>query len=249
MKQTHSIVIGGTGGLGKVVVKTLEQDEHLVSVLTRNPPSNERHSLLHYIQADLFDIDNCLHEINKAIVTRGKIQHLIFLQRFRGTTESWENDLEIGLNVTRQIIDHLSQAFDTTSGSNSSIIIVSSVAGKLANHSQPLSYSIVKAGLNHMVKYYAAQLGPKGIRVNAVSPIGFVKEESKKFYYHDKKELSELYEKIVPLGRMCTTEDIANVISFLCSKKAAYISAQNIIVDGGLSALAHESLAMELKGI
>ena len=58
-----------------------------------------------------------------------------------------------------------------------------------------------------------------------------------------------LYEEIVPLGRMPTSEDSANVISFLCSPAAAFVSGQNIYVDGGLSLVWPETLARKLKSI
>ena len=71
----------------------------------------------------------------------------------------------------------------------------------------------------------------------------------KKYYYEDSPKLNALYQKIIPLGRMCTTEDVANVISFLCSEKAAFVNGQNIDVDGGLSAVSHETLARAISGV
>ena len=200
-----------------------------------------------YVKTDLMNENSFLKELAEIVRLRGKIHHLIFLQRFRGNEDSWRGELEVSLNATRKIIDFLKNEFDTDSNVIKSIIMVSSVAGNFANNSQPLSYSIAKAGLNHMVKYYAAELGASDIRVNGVSPIGFIKEESRRYYLEENKKLNALYQKIIPLRRMCMAEDITNVISFLCSSKASFISGQNIIVDGGLSVVSHETLAMNLN--
>ena len=59
----------------------------------------------------------------------------------------------------------------------------------------------------------------------------------------------DLYKSIVPLGRIGTAEDSANLIQFLCSSAAQFISGQNIYVDGGLSLVWPETLARQLKSI
>ena len=76
----------------------------------------------------------------------------------------------------------------------------------------------------------------------------FLKEDSKEFYLKN-KELMQLYAEIIPHGRMATSEDSANVITFLCSPGAAFVNGQNIYVDGGLSLVWPETLARKLKSI
>lgn len=244
MSMNHSVIVGGTRGLGKMVTKVLSADGHKLSILGRTTmdDSDEKN---YYEKIDLIHEDNFIPAIKNIIATRGKINNVIFLQRFKGDGDKWQGELEISVNSTRKMIEACKDDFS----SPASIVIVTSVMGRFANNSQPISYSIAKAALDHMVRYYAAELGPKGVRVNAVSPITFIKDESKKFYLEEKPEINALYESIVPLKRMCTTEDVANVIQFLASPRASYISGQNISVDGGLSVVSHETLARNLKGI
>jgi len=241
----HALIIGGTKGLGKVVVNQLFEEGYKITVLARTKPDEICHpENLFYVEADLHNPDLFLNCLSSVITKRGKLNYLIFLQRFRGKDDNWNGDLDITLHATRKIIDHLKQEFHQ----EASIVMVSSMAGKFATTSQPLSYSVAKAGLNQMVQHYAAELGSLGIRVNAVSPCTFVKEESRN-YYTENKKLHNLYQQIIPLKRMCKAEDVANVITFLCSPKSGFISGQNIIVDGGLSVINHESLARAIESV
>ena len=123
--------------------------------------------------------------------------------------------------------------------------MVSSVFGDYVGEGQPMSYHICKSAMNHMMRYMAVNLGPKGIRVNAVTPFTFLKEESKDYYLNN-KPLHAMYCDIIPLKRMPTSMDSARTIAFLCSEQASFINGQNIYVDGGLSLIWPETLARNL---
>jgi NAD(P)-dependent dehydrogenase (short-subunit alcohol dehydrogenase family) len=171
---------------------------------------------------------------------------MIFCQRYRGNSDSWAGELEVSLSASKRIIEAMQDNF-TVSGDRG-IVFVSSVLGDKIGEGQDLSYHIGKAGINHMSRYYAVILGRKGVRVNSVTPNTFLKEESKDFYLNN-KDLMDLYENIVPLGRMGTAEDSANLIQFLCSPAAQFINGQNIYVDGGLSLIWPETMARQLKSV
>jgi NAD(P)-dependent dehydrogenase (short-subunit alcohol dehydrogenase family) len=105
---------------------------------------------------------------------------------------------------------------------------------------------MAKAALIQMVRYYAVALGHRGIRVNAISPGTTVKDESKAFYA-EHPELEQLYRDIIPLGRMGTADDVADVMVFLVSGASSFLTGQNIVLDGGVSLQAHESLVRRLS--
>ncbi|MFQ6059364.1 MAG: enoyl-[acyl-carrier-protein] reductase FabL, partial [Anaerolineae bacterium] len=92
-------------------------------------------------------------------------------------------------------------------------------------------YSIVgvsKAAIEAITRYLAVELAPKGIIVNAVSP-GVVDTEALKFFPNREAMLAAARER-TPTGRMVTTEDVANVVAFLCSEEASMICGQTIVV-------------------
>lgn len=245
MSKKHTLIIGGTRGSGCSLVKLLSENNHLVSVIGRRPPSEAKQKLsnIHFWTLDLLDEEDLREVCAQILEQNGKLDNLVFFQRYRGKGDDWKGEIEISLTATKKVIEHFIGQFNDTN--ENSIVVISSIASYLIADEQPLSYHVAKAGISQMVRYYAATLGPKGIRVNAVSPATILKDENKDFYLRNKK-LINLYKKITPVGRMGTSKDIANVVAFLCSRNASFITGQDIVVDGGLSLQWHETLARKL---
>jgi len=109
------------------------------------------------------------------------------------------------------------------------LIFVGSVVGSVGSAGQ-VNYSSSKAGLVGMARSFARELGSRGITANVVSP-GFVETDMTATL--DEKRRSEIAGS-VPLGRFCTAEEIADVVTFIASPQASYISGALIPVDGGL---------------
>lgn len=111
-----------------------------------------------------------------------------------------------------------------------SIVLVSSVAAKVGPVGQA-SYSASKAAQIALAKSIARESGRYGIRVNVVSP-GFV--DTDMMWRLGAERVAELIGN-VPLGRLATPDEVANVIRFLLSDEASYITGANIVIDGGLT--------------
>lgn len=245
MNNKHTLIVGGTRGIGSFIARSFSEESHKLSVLGRHEPKQKIKNADYWI-LDLLDWKALSKALDEIIKKNGKLSSLIFLQRFRGKEDGWAGEIGVSITATKKIIEQLSDKFD--SANESSIVIVSSLASNFIIKEQPLSYHIAKAALNRMAAYYAVALGHKGIRINCVSPSTVLKEESKEFYFKNKK-IHRLYRKITPLGRMCAPEDIANAILFLCSQKASFITGQNIVIDGGLYLQGNESIARELASL
>ena len=93
----------------------------------------------------------------------------------------------------------------------------------------PVAYSAIKGGLINATRFLASKYGIEGIRFNCVSPGGI--------FDHQPKNFVDAYEKKVPMKRMGNPDDIAPAVSFLLSDESKYITGQNLVVDGGWTAI------------
>jgi 3-oxoacyl-[acyl-carrier protein] reductase len=109
------------------------------------------------------------------------------------------------------------------------IINISSVVGKMGNAGQ-VNYAASKAGIIGLTKSLAKELASRGVTANAVAP-GYIDTEMTRAI--PEKARSEFL-RMIPLGRFGTAEDVANVVAFLVSDSADYITGQVINVDGGM---------------
>jgi len=247
MKAPHSLIIGGTRGIGREMVVHLAGQGHKVSVVARRLPARkaERVRRARYWSADIRDATKLAATLRTLATEAGKINNLIFFQRFRGTDDHWDGEIETSLTATKTVVELLQDQFAT---GEKSIVIVSSINATLIAPYQPVGYHMAKAALCQMVRYWAVTLGARGIRVNSVSPGTVLKEESEEFFLKN-QQLCDLYRRITPLGRLGHAREVAQVIGFLCSKQASFVTGQDIVIDGGVSLHWQESLARELVGL
>lgn len=245
MSAGHVLVVGGTRGSGRAVVRRFAGAGHSVSILGRRRPAeaDALGSAAFFCQTDL-DVPAARQAAIEACVTRlGPLRHLVFCQRYRADGDAWAGELSVSVSATDEIIRLAVPRFDDAS--DHSIAIIGSMASRLVYQEQPVGYHVAKAALTQVVRFYAVQLGPLHIRVNAVLPSIVVKEESQS-HYADNAQLRELYNALTPLGRVGTSDDIADVVEFLCSGRASFITGQEIVVDGGVSLVGHTSVAARL---
>jgi len=147
------------------------------------------------------------------------------------TKQAWDYSIETNLSSIFFLIQDLHRLMKKSK--SASIINISSMYGEYAPDkniykdtkiNNPAAYSVAKAGLNHMTKWLAVELGPK-IRVNTISPGGIYRNQEKLF-------VKKYIEKTL-LKRMTTEDDIVGPIIFFASDMSKYVTGQNLIVDGG----------------
>jgi NAD(P)-dependent dehydrogenase (short-subunit alcohol dehydrogenase family) len=154
------------------------------------------------------------------------------------TEEHWDAIM----NVNAKAVFFATQAVLPTmiAQKRGAIVSLASMAGKIGSRTN-LPYNASKAAVVSMTKSLALAHAADGIRVNCVCP-GFVETDMWTLVARDQgtllgmtpEEFTRQREKQVPLGRMEKPEDVANVIAFLCSSRAAYMTGQALSVDGGL---------------
>ena len=158
--------------------------------------------------------------VNNAGINQGKSSPLM-------SSESWDEVIRTNLYGTF----HLCRA--ATSGlikNQAGVILnVSSVAGVTGNRGQA-NYSAAKGGINALTLTLAKELGPFGIRVNAVAP-GFIETDMTSDLPPKAKQLVR---RSVPLRRFGSVSDVASLVTFLCSPQTSYITGQIIRIDGEL---------------
>jgi enoyl-[acyl-carrier protein] reductase III len=129
---------------------------------------------------------------------------------------------------------HLVRAAEPYMPDGSRIVAVSGTDSAYAVPAHAV-IGVAKAGLEALIRFYALELGKRGITANAVQP-GPVATDSTRLYNSTYPDHEELLIKSIPLGRLARPEEIAGVIAFLCSPAACFISGAVIPVDGGLIA-------------
>jgi NAD(P)-dependent dehydrogenase (short-subunit alcohol dehydrogenase family) len=243
--MSQAVIIGGTRGIGRAVARQLAAEGWALTLIGRRPPvaADQDVECVRLVAADLAQPRDVIEKTRQACAPHGPVSALVFVQRFRGEGDAWAGEIQTTLSATKELIEGLTPLFDHKLGG--AVVAVSSNAGEFVALNQPVGYHVAKAGLNQMVRYYAATLGRRNIRVNAVSPCTVLKEESRQFYLGD-EALCDLYQRITPLGRMGTADEVAQAVTFLCGPKASFITGQNLYVDGGMSLLLHDWMAREV---
>jgi len=243
----HAVVVGGTRGLGLVVVERFLARGCNVTVISRTPSSHHAgNARIRHLAVDLERSESVDGVWTRACERFGAISYLVLCQRFRGTGDPWEGELRVGLAASKQLIEGFSEHF--IEHGDRAIGVVSSVYAQYVGSSQPVGYHVVKGGLNAMVRHYAATLGRRGVRVNAIMPLTYLKRESRAFYEQNEK-LMDTYRRLVPLGRLGTAEESADALDFLCSPRASFITGQCLFLDGGVSTVWQEEVAKSFAGL
>ncbi|XP_028174599.1 uncharacterized protein LOC114363156 [Ostrinia furnacalis] len=150
-----------------------------------------------------------------------------------GLMDSYDAIVSINL---RAIVAMTSTVAPILAESKGNIVNISSVLGNI-HAGNTLMYNTVKAGLSYFTKSAALELAPEGVRVNAVLP-GSTRTNLLKNFGRSQAESDAFFkycEKITPLKRIVTPEEVASTVAFLASEKAAGITGVNYVMDAGLS--------------
>lgn len=244
LKNKVAIVTGSAQGIGLAIAKLLQAEGCKVVINARHETSLSRakaffNNDVYTCEADMSTLAGCEKLISNTITQYGKLDILVCAVGLsRPTTpnsennviwqEMFENNLFSSMNMIELAKPHL----EKTQGS---IVCISSICGKEVIIGAPITYSAAKAALNMSIKGLARPLAKLGIRVNAVAPGNIIFPGSvwEKKIKDNPSEINSMLEKEVALARLGSPEEIANMVAFLASSKASFITGETFVVDGG----------------
>jgi glucose 1-dehydrogenase len=243
-EEAQVIVVTGAGsGLGQCTAAALAQQGATVVVLDVNLAAAQqtvdellkRGARASAIQADVTDPAAVARARDAVLAEHGRVGGLVnnagILTKEPLLTESldaWQRTLDI--NVTGYFL--CLQAFGSamaTAGSGA-IVNIASIGGTRPTIGAG-AYCVSKAGVLALTRQAALELGPSGIRVNAVSP-GFMNTAMTRDRYAV-SGLEERRAQMIPLRRIASLKEVADVVAFLLTPEAGYVNGEEIIVDGG----------------
>ncbi|MGU8888201.1 3-oxoacyl-[acyl-carrier-protein] reductase [Clostridium perfringens] len=243
LKDKVAIVTGGTRGIGRAIALKLADQGANIVINYRNSDkeAEELKAILEEkgvkvltVKCDISNFEDSKNLMDKCKEVFGKIDILVnnagitkdtLIMRMK--EEDFDNVIDVNLKGTFNCAKHasaimLKQRFGK-------IINMTSVVGIAGNAGQ-VNYAASKAGVIGLTKSLAKELGSRGITVNAVAP-GFINTDMTASLSEKVKEEAS---KNIPLKRLGDPEDVANLVGFLASDVANYITGQVINVDGGM---------------
>jgi 3-oxoacyl-[acyl-carrier protein] reductase len=230
----QAVVTGAAQGLGKAIATRLSADGFQLHLLDVNEillarAAKELSATPHV--ADVRNRDR-LSEVAKEI---GEIEVLINnagIWRFSPIVESSDEELDDVLEVNLVGTVNAVRAFAPYFTNPAAVVNLSSAAASMRTPGIGM-YPTAKAAIEALTAQLSGELGPKGVRVNAVAP-GLIRTEGTAASYSNDAPTQRA--QSVPLRRIGEPNDIANVVSFLVSAQSSYVSGQTIGVDGGVIA-------------
>ena len=234
-----ALVTGGAQGIGRAVAAALVAEGAQVTVFDFDAETAQRTAAELGCVAVAGDValrDDVRRAVETCVERHGGLDvvsanaGVAVVEPFLETDDAtWERILAVNLHGAFRTIQESARAMRDHGGA----IVVTTSTNAFWPETGTSAYTASKHGLLGLVRNAAIDLGHHGIRVNAVAP-GIVRTRLATFLTEDPVEGPKYLEN-VPLGRFADPEDIAKAIIFLASDDAAYITGEQLVVDGGVS--------------
>lgn len=236
----RALVTGGSGALGAAICKALAADDNHVLVHANGSPTRAE-ALVAEIAAsggsaeavafDVTDAEATAEALDR-VLESGPVQILVNNAGIHDDAvmpamrrEQWGRVIDVSLNGFFNVTQPLLMPMIGTRWGR--IVTVSSVAAIAGNRGQT-NYAAAKAGLHGATKSLALELAPRGITVNAVAP-GIIASPMADAAFD-----ADMVKRMVPMKRAGRPEEVADLVAFLASDRAAYISGQIVSINGGM---------------
>lgn len=238
-----ALITGAAHGIGKGIAEKFAAAGAHTVIVDYNPETGtktaaeikEKYVKSLFIQADVSDPQALVDAREKVFKEFGRIDILVlnagvaFANKMNDISfEEWNKTLSINLTGLFNTVKAFYDDFQTNNGS---IVYISS-GSALSGTGGGVSYPASKAGGEGLIRGLAKELGPKGVNVNAIAPRLIDTGEMMRVNYPTQESLDAVLQKI-PVRRLGTIEDVANLAFFLADPANSYIQGQTILMDGG----------------
>jgi len=244
-----ALVTGGTKGAGKAIAERLRNAGATVIITARNPPEGPNPDF-HFISADLSTAEGAQHVTKEVLSAFGRLDVLV--NNLGGsetpgggfavlTDADWESTLQTNLLAPVR----LDRGFlpQMIGRGNGVIIHIGSIQARLPLYDSTLPYAAAKAGLINYSKSLSNEVSPKGVRVLTVSP-GWImttaaKRMMERLAVSGNISVEQATQSVmdalggIPYGRAAMPEEVAELVGFLVSPRANYLTGTEYIIDGG----------------
>lgn len=243
--EQTALVTGGSGGIGSAICRRLAANGASVVVHYHRAEKSATELVAELgesgcraaaVQADLGDADGARSLIARSADELGPLNVLVNNAAAQPVAEfaaisSGDMDDMLAMNVGGpfRLIQLFAEQVPPTA--RASVVNIASIEGlrPARDHSH---YAISKAALLMLTRAAALELGPRGVRVNSVSP-GLIDRDGLET---DWPEGVARWRRSAPLGELGSPQDVANAVAFLVSDEARFVNAHNLVVDGGMQA-------------
>ncbi|WP_145692118.1 SDR family NAD(P)-dependent oxidoreductase [Rhodococcus rhodochrous] len=238
-----AIVTGASSGLGVAYARALaEAGAHVVIGARRADRLAETEAAVRglgacvaAVETDVTKIEDCERLVTTAVDTFGRVDILVnnagtggeYHPVVQDPPDHFRSVMDVNVNGSYWMVQSCVRVMEP----GSSIVNVSSVMALTTAKMPAAAYSASKAAVLGMTRDLAAQLGPRGIRVNAILPGVFPSEATAHYSENYKRRIVDAR---IPIGRIGDPRDIAAVVVFLASDAAAYVTGVSLPVDGGV---------------
>lgn len=235
-----NVLPGGTKSIGHAIVKSFLAEGAVVHFCSRTEAdlatahqSDRAHgSVVDVAQPDQVTswVESCASKSGSIDVVVANVSALVMTNDPADWRKAFETDMMGTHSLVTAAIPHLER-------SKGNVITISSVSGRIIDFTAvPSPYGPMKAALIHYTSQLAHKYAPQGVRANTVSPGNIYVEDG--VWGNVEKTMPEFFAKQLgdnPLGRMGKAEEVADMVVFLASDRAAFVTGSNVVVDGGLA--------------
>lgn len=252
LKGQAAIVTGGSAGIGRAIVEALCACGVSVtfSGISEGGANTEKELLqkgcaVHFVRGDMAREEFCRTLASTAIKQWGKVNILVnnafsFVAKGKDSTrEDWLRAMTVGPIAYATMAQSVLESMKQQGGG--AIVNLSSISAHIAQPNR-WTYNCAKGAVNQLTRCMAMDLAPHNIRVNTVSPGWIWTREVEKAAQGGRSKWEPVWGKFHMLRRLGSVEEVAAPVVFLCSKSASFITATELMVDGGYSGMGPEGL-------